>query len=304
MTSQDEKEIPMGIRLKERSGYPDWLAQLRFYCKERGIWDGTDGINPNNPTPGSTNYMLSAPKAPPTALELMIEPVNIAYKLAVHEWEEKGSIPADKPNYNAAIFQNKKRSAKEIRDEYEFSKDDYKLRQSDWIIKRIAYKEIGNWVQRSVDHSILRSLYIELGDNDDVSVQALVRALKDKMAPNDAATRLKITTDYKNILDEARKGHVKPHEWYNRWYSAMRMGEVYHIPEVIGPLAVRDFLTALSEGLAPSWAIGEIKELIKTEMDGLAIRLLDSYGRLFQQTEYEQSVQLKAYPKVPGIFAT
>ncbi|PMD13591.1 hypothetical protein NA56DRAFT_651550, partial [Hyaloscypha hepaticicola] len=93
------------------------------------------------------------------------------------------------------------------------------------------YQNIWDWVCRIVEPALL-VLYLELlVSNENLSLQNVIRALRDKFQ----------LEDYKRILDRGKIGSIDP--------------KTYRITEVEGFLVIKDFLIVVSVKLLPIWRV-------------------------------------------------
>lgn len=183
--------IPKGeILLKSRKSFPQWYDQLKFHCMLQCIWEG-------DLEPGSSikNDPLKLPER--TTLESYTkrknEQENAKYKEAVKIWEalpeeERGEIV--KPGAPKELTQ-------------EEAKSDFDTHLGETVVKiaRISalsnrYDAVWNWINRTVDPSLLYAAQIQLITTGSVSLQSLISTLYDQLALLTSSTVTTIAKEY------------------------------------------------------------------------------------------------------------
>ena len=87
---------------------------------------------------------------------------------------------------------------------------------------------------------------VKLVTDNDTTLQALVRALKEELAPTTLSTKNQVRSEYRAHLGAAKQNRVAPQDWYQKWSYLYMRAKSYELSEVDGELAVQDFLDALS----------------------------------------------------------
>ncbi|RYP45235.1 hypothetical protein DL768_008398 [Monosporascus sp. mg162] len=242
--------IPVtGKKLSNRDTWPDWYTQLRYHARFRGIWKYVD---PN------------AQDAPHLSSELPSEPPTEDSGESAPAESSKGTSTA-KATQPAATQGNRK-----------------ELGIKEWAVLSSRYTALWNWINATVDSELLSSCLRELDllhPDDEPSIQRIVRLLKERIAPTDESTANTVRIEYIAALNQATVGHLKPSQWYPRWYDAYVRARAHNIPEVQGRLAVQQFLIAISKRLDPTWALRELSELARAEALGTPTTTLEQYGK-------------------------
>ncbi|RAQ98619.1 reverse transcriptase domain protein [Stemphylium lycopersici] len=145
-------------------------------------------------------------------------------------------------------------SVDEVQSDYEKSLAEYRVDAADWQATAKALQNLWDWVYATVDEQLLAPVLIRLADGPDQSLQELVKCLKKELAPTEASNQLLVRQEYRAILEQARSGSMEPQDWYNAWQVSRMKAEGLDIPEVLGELAVVDFLSAVGARYAPEWA--------------------------------------------------
>ena len=84
--------------------------------------------------------------------------------------------------------------------------------------------------------------------------------------------------------------------------TALARARAYKIPDVEGSLAIRDFLDAVSEKLAPDWGRAQLIQIIGNDELGIPNKTLDQYGNWFSALAHESSTRSNS--RALAIFAT
>ncbi|PMD23156.1 hypothetical protein NA56DRAFT_62212 [Hyaloscypha hepaticicola] len=190
----------------------------------------------------------------------MIEQLNAERNVPLVEWENDARPEAEKGAKPRAP-----RAAKfdDIKEEYSFRLKEYAMKQASWSTQSSRYQNIWDWVRRIVEPALLAPHLELLVSNENLSLQNVVRALRDKFQLSEENTREQVREDYKRILDRGKIGSIDPKVWITDWYQALARAQTYRIAEVEGFLAIKDFLTVAN-------VLGE------------PIRTLEQYGKIFE----------------------
>jgi len=137
-------------------------------------------------------------------------------------------------------------------------------------------------VSRTVDQALLAPHLEMLVSTNKVSLQNVVRALKAQLSPTTENSADLAREEYRQVLDQARQGHIGPQTWYESWYRALARARSYGVTDVEGFLATKDFLGAISVNIAPTWGTQQLTDLIAAHELGEPTRTLDQYGRIFE----------------------
>ncbi|RYP30332.1 hypothetical protein DL768_011197 [Monosporascus sp. mg162] len=291
--------IPKDVILKDRFTYPNWFLSLRFNALSRGVWHL---IDPDAPDVDRS----TGPRKLPT-LEEYTEEANDRLRKqhteALAAWQDihdnpdqRGPAPQAPKELKAADLKEQyetdlRRLAEDIREESrEASKIDAK------------YTNIQTWISATVESQILRNAQATLVIQGKTTIQNLLRELRDQLAPSDLSTITTVREEYRKALRLAEVGHMKPDQWYRTWFSAYTQAKAYDLQEIKGPLAAKDFLSAVAKRLAPDWGQRELSNLIRDDSLGRPTITLKELGAWFSAMCHEN--KLRAETKDPGIFAT
>jgi isocitrate dehydrogenase kinase/phosphatase len=118
--------------------------------------------------------------------------------------------------------------------------------------------------------------------NENLSLQNVIRALRDKFQPLEENTREQVKEDYKRILERGRIGLIDPKVWIIDWFQALAQVQIYHILEVEGFLAIKDFLQAVSIKFLPTWTSQQLALIIEANTLSKPVRTLEQYGKIFE----------------------
>ena len=268
-------------RLRDRKGWPTWFNQYKIQCEAQELWTNLDPDAPD-----SQNLMRNAPKRPPTIAELKAR----AASLTPTSTASSSTLDLSDPAVKLA----------DVSTEFNLLHKEYQVELAIWTIESSKYKVVWNWVHASVDQKLLEPIELTLGSG--LTLQKIVRALKVQLAPSATTTEITVRQEYRQVLERARTGRVNQGIWYQDWVTALARARAYNVPDVQGPLAIRDFLTAVSEKLAPDWGRTQLIEVIGADELGTRHRTLDQYGNWFSALAHENT--LRANTRAPAIFAT
>ncbi|KAF3027921.1 hypothetical protein E8E11_000005, partial [Didymella keratinophila] len=179
---------------------------------------------------------------------------------------------------------------------------EYKVQSSSWAAKAERLQKLWNWVNATVSPAILSPVMVKLVARDVTTLQELVRALKEELAPTDVSTQTQVRAEYRQHLGAAKQGRAAPQDWYQKWSYLYMRAKSYELAEVDGPLAVQDFLDALSHRIAPEWARTMNQRIIQDSILGLDSLNLDQVSRVFGGLMHEHTT--RAGKDNPGVFAT
>jgi hypothetical protein len=136
-------------------------------------------------------------------------------------------------------------------------------------------------VRRTVEPALLQPHLELLIAQKKLSLQNVVRALRDDFQPSRDNTKEQVREDYRRILERAKLGSQNVGVWINDWSQALARAQTYQVPEVEGYLAVKDFLQAISHKYSPGWGGQQLALVIQSQTLGEPIRTLKEYGRIF-----------------------
>ncbi|GKT97294.1 reverse transcriptase domain protein [Colletotrichum tofieldiae] len=75
---------------------------------------------------------------------------------------------------------------------------------------------------------------------------------------------------------------IDPTVWLEDWHKAYFWAEALHIPDVQGSPAVKTFLRAIQQQIAPSWAEAKLRELIEIDCVGGTALTLKQYADVLE----------------------
>ncbi|KAJ4401523.1 hypothetical protein N0V91_007827, partial [Didymella pomorum] len=175
----------------------------------------------------------------------------------------------------------------------------YKARSSVWAAKAERLQKLWNWVNASVSPTILSPVMVKLVTNKIPTLQSLVKALKEELAPTEASTKNQVRADYRQHLRAAKQGRAAPQDWFQKWSYLYRRAKAYELAEVDGELATQDFLDALSHRIAPEWARTMSQKLIQDTTLGLETFDLEKMSDSHRQ-EILQRLKQKEHKETKG----
>ncbi|PMD22214.1 hypothetical protein NA56DRAFT_702570 [Hyaloscypha hepaticicola] len=209
----------------------------------------------------------------------MIEQLNAERNAPLVEWENDTRPEAEKGAKPRAP-----RAAKfdDIKEEYSFRLKEYTVKQASWSTQSSRYQNIWDWVYCTVEPALLAPHLELLVSNENLSLQNVIRAFRDKFQLSEENTREQVREDYKRILECGRIGSIDPKVWVTDWFQALARVQIYYIPEVEGFLAIKDFLQVVSVKFLPAWAGQQLALVIEANALGEPVRTLEQYGKIFE----------------------
>ncbi|RYO77619.1 hypothetical protein DL764_010202 [Monosporascus ibericus] len=270
--------IPKDVILKDRFSYPNWFLSLRFNALSRGVWHL---IDPDAPDVDRSTGPRKLPLLEEYTAEANAQRKK-QYAQALVQWENSHlDIEQRGPTPEAP----KELQATDLKEQYEIDlkRLEADIREESREASRIdaKYTNIQTWISATVESQLLRNAQVTLVIRGKITIQDLLRELRDQLAPSPLST---ITT------------------WYRTWFSAYTQAKAYDLEEVKGTLAAKDFLSSVSKRLAPAWANSELTNLIRDDSLGRPTMTLQELGAWFSAMCHENN--LRTETKDPGIFAT
>lgn len=286
---------PTGVLLAKRRDWPAWFIQLRFHALQNGVWEYVDPHGEEAPD------LTQRVTRPPTLDELRTRRQEEAQREYVQlhtDWAARRRTrqpnPADTEPLPPPTF-----TVEDVREEHAGRIADHGIQVAERKELTIGYRFVWNWVYATVDREILSTIQSDLVLVGNTSIQALVRALENHLAPTVLSTVTTVRDDYLASLQRAT-ATMNPEAWYQEWYRAYQRARAYEIPEIQGVLASRTFLEAVGKRLAPSWAEQSLIELITAEETGKPTRSVVEYGAIFAALVNQRMSREGRY----GIYAT
>lgn len=293
--SADESISTVGVILRGWQSWPDWYKVLQYHASSRRIWHL---IDPDAPDVGHINDL--DPKAPKTIHQMITQRDNeqqAKYQHRLNNWENADEITrGDRPSLPIPT------KFEDIERLHSAQLKEYAVLQAEWSKTVKSYTHLSNWINATVQGDLMATAQMTNMAAKRWSLQDTVRALKSRHAPSNTAVINIIRTEYRRALDQASEGRVDIHKWHKEWIRVYERARAHGIAEAQGDLATKDFLKALSQKLAPTWAANELTTLIANEHLGRPTETLDNYNRVFAGI-IQEAAQDKS-SKASGIFAT
>ncbi|KAH8598601.1 hypothetical protein B0O99DRAFT_506280, partial [Bisporella sp. PMI_857] len=285
--------LPEEVLLKDRRSWPPWYNQLLWQSRMRSVWHlidpkAEDAINP-------LEQRKEGPRIEDMRLALQKQRME-TYERANTAWEALGKPAADKPPNPVPA------TLADVEKEYNIRFKEHTDRVAYYNALSNQYQAVWKWVHHTVDKTILHDVTTSLLASSTYTLQALVRALQQELAPSEMSTYTTAREEYRAVLKRAKQGGVSHATWYAEWNKAYQTAKAYKVSDVEGVMATKDFLEALSYKLAPDWARAELAKLIRASELGETPQSLQEYGRWFSALVHENN--LRQVGKNPGIFAT
>ncbi|KAG5912907.1 hypothetical protein E4U61_007656 [Claviceps capensis] len=122
-------------------------------------------------------------------------------------------------------------------------------------------QQIQLWISACVEsnayNTITSRLTTDTGKSD-FSLRQPVKALKKKFSPGDYILKASLSSQYKALLQDAHRANTNPDRWLDAWVTLYPRASRVKNPELKGPNAVRDFLSAVGNRFEPDWALSKL----------------------------------------------
>lgn len=286
--------IPTGtVLLHDRRSWPTWYLQLQFHCMLRGIWEQVDPEKPDQPS-----VLTSLPEH--ATLESLLEKKKIdsqtEYLRSLSNWQKldsstRGTMPTEPTEPDAEAAQ------KELNEQLKSWSENSAVT----TIFAGRHQQVWNWVNRTVDSSLLASAQVKIVSQGTATLQAVIRALKTHLAPSHSSAQTTAAEEYRATLAKARSGGIDPLKWHALWHRAFLRAQAYDLSDVNGVLAAKDFLNAVGQRMAPDWASRALQDLIRDDELGRTTLTLEELGAWFIAVGHEGS---NRSARGPAMFTT
>lgn len=278
------------VTLIDSRSFSQWFLLLEYNASLRGIWSY---VNPDAP---DTANLITSPPELPVALDTLLAQLDNQRRAVLDHWiadprpeEEKGICPLVLPA-----------SFTDVKEELAIRQRSYALEQAAWTQQATRYQHLWDWVNKTVNNKILAPHLEKLTREKQLSLQNVVRALKNELCTSTENTKNLARREYRQILHQARYGRTELATWYNTWRYCYNRARSFQLDEVEGYLATIDFLEAIQVKYAPIWAEQQISDLTARQELGEQVRTLDQYGKIFETHMW----RLQESQSVQGAFAT
>ena len=184
------------ILLRNRSDWPYWIAQLELHARDKAVWDQ---IDPNGET------------VPP-----------------IDEQEPEYPEPTEQMNTpesdisEVGTTSNPQLSMEKLINSHSEKVRRYKVATSKWARTASKLSNIRDWINRTVAADLMAPASIKLLNLKESTPQALVRILKNDLAPTNSNTMALVRQQYQSHLDKARLGRLGPEKWFSDWQVLYR----------------------------------------------------------------------------------
>ena len=244
----DSDTVPStnNILLKGRSDWPYWFAQLELHARDKAVWDQ---INPDAKT------VQPIDEQEPDYPELPEQPTQHDFQDNANEDDQADELDNEptNPPTNKTYEQALKDYERTLKNHPE-NVQRYKVATAKWTRTAAKLSNIRDWINKTVSPDLMAPASIKLLNTRESTPQALIRVLKNDLAPTDSNTMNLVRQQYRAHLEKARSGRMSPDKWFNEWQVLYGKAQAFRVSEVEGQLALTDFLDALAPRIAPEWA--------------------------------------------------
>ena len=297
MSSEHESDNFAEPKLEDGRSWPVWYGRLQYECMIRDIWELVDPAAPDAP-----HISKSKPAEPPSA-DSLISQLNQARGLAGGRLTRASSATAESgSSASASSSLSQPATFADIQQELAIRQKAYVLALATWSSNHKEYQYIFAWVTRTVKNTLLEPHINSLVASNTLSIQALIRLLKTRLAPSIEVTKERVREEYRRVLNRARHGKISPQTWLDSWTIAVSRARDYNLTDVEGFLAIKDFLDAVS-ALQPSWSAQQLLNLHTAQALGQPFLLLDELSKVFAnfiQIDFGNDPHGRAFATFPG----
>ena len=255
--------IPQGEAiLTDRESWSYWFIQLKFNAKINQIWDQVDPDGPEvlnihlqePEQPIRLSQALSAPPNPtvqiqsaspqPNQLRIstltraaaaqqarLVEPDQTQQSQADSDNEQPGQrtpgTEAGDPPNRSSQAPNANQELHQLED-FDQRMDSYKRQWSVWSTKVEHLQNLQTWVQTTVGKDLLVLAMMSLEAQEKTTLQALIKALKDELAPTSTSDSALVRAQYRAHLEKAKHGIMEPEPWYREWSTLYMKAKAQH----------------------------------------------------------------------------
>lgn len=283
------------ITLKSVYDWDRWITNIQFHAQIKGIWHHI------NPDAEDTNFDPTIPPTHPTR-DLAIDIVKARHAKEFAESERDYNKADPLTRNELPVPKLLSPTEAQINEEYADLRRNYTSALSTWTSESNRYTTIFEYVGKTVDSSLMERASTQLVQNNQTTLQALLKILKREISPAKSVTQTAIRQQYQSVLVRAQNSGVTPRRWFNDWNQAYLRAKTAKIPDIEGVLGIKNFLQAIQYKIAPEWARGALAEVIKDEHLGNEPTSLDQYGKIFSGMILEN--ELASTRKGPSVFAT
>ena len=293
----DSDTVPStnNILLKGRSDWPYWFAQLELHARDKAVWDQ---INPDAKT------VQPIDEQEPDYPELPEQPTQHDFQDNANEDDQADELDNEptNPPTNKTYEQALKDYERTLKNHPE-NVQRYKVATAKWTRTAAKLSNIRDWINKTVSPDLMAPASIKLLNTRESTPQALIRVLKNDLAPTDSNTMNLVRQQYRAHLEKARSGRMSPDKWFNEWQVLYGKAQAFRVSEVEGQLALTDFLDALAPRIAPEWARSMRQHIVMEAALGRPDMRMDDLARIFTMTLQEQAIS-NVKGKGSSVFAT
>ncbi|OTA76472.1 hypothetical protein M434DRAFT_55362, partial [Hypoxylon sp. CO27-5] len=151
---------------------------------------------------------------------------------------------------------------------YETALANYKSNRKEYMVIRERYATISAWVRKTVDARIMNATLLELEHQGRHDLRAMIRILKNDLAPSHTGTLTQAQKRYREMLAKARMPSTSPLVWTLEFTQAFRDAKAHRLPDVEGLLAIKAFLEAVGARFSPAWASTQLQSAVQADQLG------------------------------------
>ncbi|KAG6103585.1 hypothetical protein E4U13_000495, partial [Claviceps humidiphila] len=250
--STKEVKYPI-VTLKSYDDWNDFYENLEKLCRSLKYWDKVD---PDLPDLDSDILVKPAVLTPDQSLDYILSKIQ----------SRTGSSTA----VTSATAENSdttpSRPAMSVADAINLRQFMMAQENAEYNLRSPKEQQIQLWISACVESNAYNTITSKLTSGtgkSDFSLRQLVKALKKKFSPGDFILKASLSSQYKALLQDALRANTNPDRWLDEWATLYPRASRVKIPELEGPNAVREFLSAVGHRFEPAWAHSKDVEVTK-----------------------------------------
>ncbi|KAG5955028.1 hypothetical protein E4U58_007300 [Claviceps cyperi] len=238
------------VALKSYDDWNDFYENLEKLCRSMKYWDK---VNPDLPDLDSDILVKPAVLTPEQCLDFVLSKITSRTSSSTTESTTNTSSSSSHPvlSVTDAINLRQFMMAQET---------------AEYNLRFPKEQQIQLWISACVESNAYNTITSRLATDtggSDFSLRQLVKSLKEKFSPGDYILKASLSSQYKALLQNAHRANTNPDRWLDAWATLYPRALRVKIPELEGPNAVRDFLSAVGNRFEPGWAHSKDVELTK-----------------------------------------
>ncbi|KAG6018670.1 hypothetical protein E4U19_008176, partial [Claviceps sp. Clav32 group G5] len=241
------------VTLKSYDDWNDFYENLEKLCRSMRYWDIVD---PDLPDLDSDILVKPAVLTPEQSLDYVLSKIQ----------SRTGPSTAVSSATPETSDTTPSRPAMSVADAINLRQFMMAQENAEYNLRFPKEQQIQLWISACVESNAYNTITSRLTSGtgkSDFSLRQLVKALKKKFSPGDFILKASLSSQYKALLQDALRANTNPDRWLDEWATLYPRASRVKIPELEGPNAVREFLSAVGHRFEPAWAHSKDVEVTK-----------------------------------------